>query len=143
MPSSDATPAPVRGDAGRAPRRVALVALVGGVVVMSLKFGVFAATNSAAVLGDALESILNVATAGMAILSTWYASRPADREHPYGHGKVEFVAVGVEGALIVFAAAAIIFESSRRLFHGAALQRIGTGAALLAGVGLLVAALAA
>jgi cation diffusion facilitator family transporter len=126
----------------RGPQRVAVAALVGGVAIMAMKFGVFAVTNSAAVLGDAMESIVNLATAGMAIFSTWYAARPADREHPYGHGKVEFVAVGAEGAMIVFAALAIMFESSRRLVRGAELHDLDRGLWLLAGVSVLVAGLA-
>lgn len=126
----------------RAALRVAWVALLGGMVITGLKFGVFALTNSAAALSDALESIINLVAAGVAIISTWYASRPPDREHPYGHGNIEFVAVGVEGAMIFFAGMTIAFESIRRLISGAEVRELTLGAGLLAGVGVLAAGLA-
>ena len=79
-------------------RRVALVAVIGGAGILALKFALFAMTGSAALLADALESIVNLVAALMALISTWYAARPADREHPYGHGNVEFFAVGVKNS---------------------------------------------
>jgi cation diffusion facilitator family transporter len=122
-------------------QRVAWVALVGAAVLMALKFCVFFITNSAAVLSDALESIVNLATAATAALSTWYAAKPPDKEHPYGHGKIEFFAVGFDGAMIIFAGSAIIFESSRRLIIGTHPQRLDVGFWGLLGVDVLVAAL--
>ena len=124
-------------------QRIAWVALVVGVVIMALKFGVFFLTNSAAVLSDALESIVNLVTAGMAAVSTWYAAKPPDREHPYGHGKVEFVAVGFEGAMIIFAGAAIVFESVRRLIEGAHVQRLDLGAWALLAITIFMTAIGA
>ena len=96
--------------------RVAKVALYAGVLIMALKFVVFAITNSAAVLTDALESIVNLVAAAMMIYSLKVAYLPADREHPYGHGKIEFMAVGIEGSLIFGAGALIVWESLHRLF---------------------------
>ncbi len=118
------------------------MALFGGVIITGLKFGVFFLTNSAAAFSDAIESIINLVAAGVAIISTWYASRPPDREHPYGHGNIEFVAVGVEGAMIFFAGLTIAFESIRRLIRGAEVRELTLGAVLLAGIGLLAAGLA-
>ena len=63
-------------------KRVAMQTLIAGLIIMTLKFGLFAYTNSAAVLSDALESIINLVAAGMLLYSTWLANRPADRDHP-------------------------------------------------------------
>lgn len=128
-------------DRARATRRVAWIALIGGIAIMGLKLIVFAVTNSAAALGDALESIVNIAAAAMAVFSTWYASRPADREHPYGHGRVEFVAVGVEGTMVFIAGVLLVIEAARRLAVGADFGNLGIGALLLAGITILVALL--
>ncbi|MEX0741602.1 MAG: cation diffusion facilitator family transporter, partial [Phycisphaeraceae bacterium] len=98
---------------------------------------------SAAVLSDALESVVNVAAGLMVVLSTWYAARPPDREHPYGHGKVEFVAVGIEGAMVVTAGALIVFESVRRMFVEVEVVQLGRGILMLAGINLLLASVAA
>ena len=122
--------------------RTAWVALGAGVGITALKFVTFALTNSVAVLTDALESIINVAAAGAVIFALRVANRPADREHPYGHGKAEFLAVGLEGWLILIAGLTTAFEAVRRLLAGTTPQRLDTGLYLLAVVGLLSAALA-
>lgn len=127
----------------RAAQRVAWIAVAMGVLIMAMKFGVFWWTRSAVVLGDAMESIVNIVAAVVASVSTWYAARPADEDHPYGHGKVEFVAVGIEGALIVIAALSIIAESSRRLVAGTDLvQNAAWGVGALGGANLCVLTLA-
>ncbi|MBI2219304.1 MAG: cation transporter [Candidatus Rokubacteria bacterium] len=126
----------------RRAKKVAWLALAGGAMIMGLKFAVFALTNSAAVLSDAMESIVNLAAAAVAALSTWYAAQPPDRLHPYGHGKVEFVAVGIEGAMIVLAGAVIVFEASRRLAVGAEVRNLDTGSWMLVGIAVLLGLLA-
>ena len=125
-------------------KRVAQVALYAGLVIMALKFGVFAITNSAAVLTDALESIVNLVAAAMMIYSLRIANLPADREHPYGHGKIEFMAVGIEGSLIFGAGALIVWESFHRLFghNELNLAKLKEGVWLLGGVAIVSAALA-
>jgi len=126
-------------------RRVAHHALIAGVAIMAMKFAVFGLTNSAAVLSDAAESIVNVVAAGFMVFSLWFANRPADKDHPYGHGKIEFMAVGLEGSLILTAGLLIAFEGVRRLLNPPTLDdaRLGLGIWCLAGVALLAAALAA
>ena len=131
-------PRPLRSSAPR----IAMVALLGGLLIMVMKLGIFALTNSAAVLGDALESIVNLVASALAIGSTLYAARPADREHPYGHGKVEFVTAAAEGGLVALAGVGIAVESLRRLFFGAELRALTAGGAMLGGVALLLGALA-
>jgi cation diffusion facilitator family transporter len=123
-------------------RLVAARALMWGAVLMAMKFAIFALTNSAAVLSDALESIVNLVAAAVALASTWYAARPPDRDHPYGHGNVEFIAVAVEGLMVALAGALIAFEAVRRLVSGAEPRHLDVGVLLLAGVAVLLAILA-
>ena len=108
---------------------VAVVMLVG-------KLGAFSLTGSSAILSDALESVIHLVATGIAAFSLWYAARPADPRHPYGHGKVAYFSAGFEGALILMAAVIIGVEAVRALLAGPELQRLGTGL-------LITAALAA
>ena len=62
-------------------------------------------------LSNAMESIVNVVAAGFGIWSLLFAGRPADRNHPYGHGKIEFFSAAFEGGLIAFAAILIVYEA--------------------------------
>src|SRR5262245_31181481 len=84
--------------------RAGRLSLAGGVAVLAAKLGAWWITGSTAVLSDALESFVNVAAAAMLLWSLWVSAQPADRNHPYGHGKVEFFSAGVEGTLIAVAA---------------------------------------
>ena len=85
-------------------RRAALLAVVVGVVLMVAKFVAYTYTGSAAIFSDALESIVNIVASGMALLVLRIAHRPPDATHPYGHGKVEFLAAALEGGMICAAA---------------------------------------
>ncbi len=108
-----------------------------GAGIMGLKLLVFAVTNSAVVLSDALESIINLVAAGVMLFTLRLANRPPDAEHHYGHGKAEFMAVAFEGALVLLAAAGIALEAVRRVSAPPALGNLGRGAAMLGGVALL------
>jgi len=123
-------------------KRLALLALTVGGALCVLKFTVFWLTDSAAVLSDALESVINVVAAGAMLWTLWLSSRPADENHPYGHGKAEFMAAAFEGALIGFAGLLIASEAVRRFIDPPALTRLGVGAALLAVTGVVNGALA-
>ena len=83
--------------------RAAVLALVTAVTLGAIKFLAYFLTGSAAIFSDALESIVNVVASGLAIYSLAYAHRPADADHPYGHGKIEFLAAGIEGGMIAAA----------------------------------------
>lgn len=126
----------------QAQQRVAINALIAGVVIMLLKFGVYRYTNSAAVLSDALESVINIVAAAFMLYSVWLSNRPADRDHPYGHGKIEFMVVGLEGWLILLAGLAIVFSSVQRIFGDGAPKNLAVGSGLLFGIGILGSALA-
>ena len=91
--------------------RLALGSILVGLVVLGLKFAAWRVTGSVALYSDALESIINVATAGTTALALWVSQRPADAGHPYGHGKAEYFSAVLEGVLIVLAALSILREA--------------------------------
>ena len=112
--------------------RAGWLSLAVGLLVFGGKFGAFLLTGSTAVLSDALESIVNVAAGALLVFSLIVAARPPDRDHPYGHGKVEFFSAGIEGAFVFGAGGLILFEAARALLQGPELQRLGAGLGLLA-----------
>jgi cation diffusion facilitator family transporter len=116
--------------------RAGLVSLVAGTAILFAKFVGWAVTGSSAVFADAAESIVNVIAAAMATYSVAVAARPADADHPYGHGKAESLSAAVEGALIVVAALLIAVEAVREIVVGPELQRLGAGIAISGGAGL-------
>lgn len=79
-----------------------------GAVLMGLKFLAYYYTNSGAILTDAVESIVNVLAGSFALYSLYYAAKPKDEDHPYGHGKIEFLSTGVEGGMVSIAGLAMI-----------------------------------
>ena len=109
-----------------------------------LKFAVYVLTDSAAVLSDALESVINVGAAAMMLYSIWLSNRPADRNHPYGHGKVEFMVAGLEGGMIVLAGMVIVVEAIGRLTGGRTLNadKLDVGLWCVAGISVLTLLLA-
>jgi cation diffusion facilitator family transporter len=100
-------------------------------------------TGSTAILSDALESIVNVVAALFAIGALLFAGRPADRNHPYGHGKMEFLSAAFEGGLIAFAALVIGYEVVVSLTEGVALRALESGLLIVLGAGLANLALGA
>ena len=79
-------------------------------LLMAIKFIAYFSTHSNAILTDALESIINVAAGTMALFSIYYAARPKDENHPYGHGKIEFLSAGFEGGMIFCAGLVMIIK---------------------------------
>jgi cation diffusion facilitator family transporter len=118
-------------------RRAATISLYGGVVVLVGKAAAYSLTGSTAVLSDALESVVNVVAAAFLLYSIRLASTPADRNHPYGHGKIEFFSAGVEGTLIAFAAGLILFEAIGDIWRGPELHRLNEGMLVLAFFGAI------
>ena len=85
--------------------------IVVGLIVLSLKYVAYHLTGSVALLSDAIESIVNVATAIAVLIAITFAAQPADANHPYGHHKAEYISAVLEGVLIVIAAIAILREA--------------------------------
>lgn len=103
---------------------------------MLVKFIAFFITHSNAILSDALESIINVVAGAFAYYSLRVAAKPKDMDHPYGHGKIEFISAGFEGGLILLAGIIIIGKSVINMIHPVEIDRLEVGAILatLAGV---------
>ncbi|MFI5331170.1 MAG: cation diffusion facilitator family transporter [Desulfobaccales bacterium] len=113
------------------------ISLAVGAGLMAVKFFAFFLTDSAAILSDALESIINVVAAAFALWSIIFAARSPDPDHPYGHGKMEYFSAGFEGALIILAALGIFYEAWPRLFHPQAIPQLTSGILLVLGAAVV------
>jgi cation diffusion facilitator family transporter len=113
-----------------------------GIVVLLLKLAAWRVTDSVGLLSDALESLVNIAAAIVAIIALRAASRPPDRKHQFGHGKAEYFSALVEGGMIVVAATMIIISAVGRLMNPQPLEQIGVGLAISVLASLLNAAVA-
>jgi cation diffusion facilitator family transporter len=107
--------------------RFAWLSIAAAIITIALKTIAYLLTGSVGLLSDALESFVNLVGALMALAMLTIAARPADDEHAYGHSKAEYFSSGVEGTLIVLAAASIIVSAIPRLITPKPLEEIGTG----------------
>ena len=114
---------------------MALLSIATSIGTLALKFGAYFLTDSVSLLSDALEALVNLAAGLVALTALTIAEQPADDRHTYGHDKAEYFSIGVEGTLILFAAASIIYTGLNRFLHPAPLENLGLGI----GVGLLAA----
>jgi cation diffusion facilitator family transporter len=118
------------------------LSIAAALVTMAIKATAYLVTGSVAFLSDAIESTVNLGAAVIALIALTVGARPPDEDHAYGHGKVEYFSSGVEGTLILVAAAVICFEAGRRLLQPQPIEEPGLGIAislLAAGVNLSVA----
>lgn len=116
---------------GRPLARVTVTALLISCLITAIKFWGWSETHSQAIYSDFLESIVNIVAGVLAILVVRFSAKPADRDHPYGHGKIEYFSAAFEGGLIAFAALMIFFESVPALLANRPLHSLGFGAALV------------
>ncbi|MEI2609433.1 MAG: cation diffusion facilitator family transporter [Candidatus Promineifilaceae bacterium] len=107
--------------------RFAWLSLAAAVFTIGLKSVAYFLTGSVGLLSDALESFVNLAGAGMALAMLTVAARPADEDHAYGHSKAEYFSSGVEGTLILVAAASIAFAAIKRFINPQPLEQVGLG----------------
>jgi cation diffusion facilitator family transporter len=135
-PSPQAVAASAEQDA-RIRVRAGILSLVLSIVLLAAKYQAYRMTGSTAILSDALETIVNVVAALFALGGLVFAGRPADRNHPYGHGKIEFFSAAFEGGLIAFAAVVIVYEVGRSLLAGPEVRRLGAGVLIVAAAGLV------
>ncbi len=112
------------------PPRLLLASVVVAIITITLKTWAWYITDSIGLLSDAMESLVNLASAIFALLMVTIAQRPADEEHPYGHHKAEYFSSGFEGVLIIAAAVAIVWASVHRLIEPQPIQAVGWGLAL-------------
>ena len=101
-------------------------------ILIALKLAAGAITGSIAIITEAIHSGIDLLASVVAFVSVRKADEPADREHPYGHEKVENLAAAIEGMLILVGAGIIVFEATRRLVTGAEIEDLGIGIAVIA-----------
>jgi cation diffusion facilitator family transporter len=142
LSTADANVPPrARGAAYSLERRAMIASLVLGIVLAAIKFVAYFLTDSAAIFSDALESIVNVVASAFALYAIVLAHAPADEQHPYGHGKVEFLSAGLEGGMILLAALVIAVRAGEQIIYGPHVQKVDWGLALVAFAMLLNGAL--
>ena len=107
--------------------RYAWLSIGAAVVTIGMKSGAYLLTGSIGLLSDALESVVNLVAAIVALGVLTIVARPPDDEHAYGHDKAEYFSSGVEGTLILIAAASIIYTASERLLNPQPIEQIGMG----------------
>ena len=122
--------------------RYAWLSIAAAIATMLLKSGAYLITGSVGLLSDALESLVNLAGALMALAMLTVAARPPDEDHAYGHSKAEYFSAGAEGALIVIAAASIAVAAVERLLHPRPIEQVGLGLAVSVVAALLNLAVA-
>ena len=98
-------------------RRYAALSIVAALVTIGMKTAGWRLTGSVGLLADALESLVNLGAACLAFWAVWYAARPPDDDHAFGHDKAEYFAAGIEGALVLLAAGSIVWAAIPRLIH--------------------------
>jgi cation diffusion facilitator family transporter len=128
---------PFSTDETRLRRRAILVSVLVGGGLLVVKFVAAALTGSAAILSDALESIINVVASCFAFYSVVLSAYPPDRSHPYGHGKIESFSAGFEGALIILAAIAILWQAVPKIFSPAPPAQLDLGIVLISGTAVV------
>ncbi|MBP6430948.1 MAG: cation transporter [Ferruginibacter sp.] len=102
------------------------------IILFMVKIAAWYITNSVAILTDALESIVNVIAALIGLYSLYISAKPKDYDHPYGHGKAEFISAAIEGTLIAVAGFVIIYEAINNLLHPHTIQKLDYGIILVA-----------
>jgi len=110
--------------------KFAWLSIAAALATIGLKTAAYLLTGSVGLLSDALESVVNLVGALMALAMLTIAARPADEDHAYGHGKAEYFSSGVEGGLIIVAAVGIALTAGERLIHPHELEQLGLGLAV-------------
>jgi len=110
--------------------RYAWLSIAAAVTTISLKAGAYALTGSVGLLSDAIESIVNLLAAIMALSMLTIAARPEDEGHAYGHGKAEYFSSNVEGILILVAATGIVLTAVERIINPREIEQVGIGLAV-------------
>ncbi len=112
------------------PQRLLMASVVVALLTIGLKTAAWWVTDSVGLLSDAMESVVNLASAVFGLMMVTIAARPADDDHPYGHHKAEYFSSGFEGILIIVAAVGIVVVSVQRFFEPQPLAQLDLGLAL-------------
>ena len=108
-----------------------IIALVSSALLLA-KFWAYYITHSVSVLTDALESIVNVVAGFIGLYSLYVAAKPRDIDHPYGHGKAEFISAAVEGTMVLIAGVLIIYSAVKNLIYPVPIQQLDVGIYIVA-----------
>lgn len=117
--------------------RWAISAFIVSLLLSIAKFVAYRWTGSTALLSDALESLINIGTSAFALYAVWLSSQPRDDDHPYGHGKIEYLAAGIEGALISAAGLIIALVAAPRLWNVVPIERLSIGLIVSAAIAVI------
>jgi len=117
--------------------RLQKIITVVAILLLIIKVAAWYLTNSVAILTDALESIVNVVAGLLGVYSLFISAKPKDENHPYGHGKAEFISAAVEGTLIIVAGVLIIYKSIDSLINPHQIQKLDYGIILVAGTAVV------
>lgn len=115
---------------------ISVISLIIGIGLLLLKFYAYKLTNSQTIFSDALESIVNVVAGIITLIVVIIAAKPADDDHPYGHGKVESIAASFEGGAILLAGLLIILKAADVYYQGDTITELDMGLAITVGAGL-------
>jgi cation diffusion facilitator family transporter len=122
-------------------KRAITISLMVSVVSFAFKTAGYVMTSSNTVLSDAAESLVHLLAVAFSFYGVWLSMKPADRTHTYGHERIEYLSVGVEGTVIIFAGIAILYQSMRHILLGIVPEHLQEGMLIVAGAGLLNLAL--
>lgn len=117
--------------------RLQRILILVAIILFIVKIVAWFLTNSLAILTDALESIVNIVAGFLGLYSLNLAAKPKDADHPYGHGKVEFLSAGVEGSMILIAGFFIIYKAVQSFFYPHAIAKLDFGIYLIAATALV------
>ncbi len=112
-------------------RKAIRISLVVSIVVFAIKFSAYIYTGANSVLSDAAESFIHIFAVGFSAFGIYFSQKPPDYDHPYGHERIGFFAIGAEGMLIVIAALTIFYQSIRSLVTGIEVFNLGAGAGIV------------
>jgi cation diffusion facilitator family transporter len=107
------------------------------ITLLLIKLIAYYLTHSVSILTDALEGIVNVVAGFIGLYSLYVSARPKDKDHPYGHGKIEFISASLEGAMIFLAGTAILYQAVVSLFNPVPLHQIDIGILLVSVTGVI------
>lgn len=118
-------------------KKAALISLVIGFLMFFGKMTAYLLTGSAAIFSDALESVVHIFATSFAFYSLYLSAKPADTEHPYGHGKVEYFSAGAEGTLIIVAAISILYYAIKSLIFGIEISKLDIGVYIITAASII------
>ena len=117
--------------------KVQRIIAIGSVLIFIGKLLAYFLTHSVSIMTDALESIVNVITGFITLYAVYLSCKPKDENHPFGHGKAEFLSASIEGFLIIIAGLVIIFEAVKRFFIPVPILKMDIGIIIVATAGAL------